>query len=605
MVRLLLYFLTILLVASGLAWLADRPGSLVINWQGYDIDTSVFVAAVLLTAAIAAGVFLWSVIRTIWNSPATLGNRIVRRRQKRGLEALSSGMIAVGAGDKVLASRYAAQARKTLPHEPLTQLLRAQAAELSGDRATTRRIYEAMLASPETEQLGLRGLYLEANREGETIAAQQFAERALKANPRLDWSAESLFEIQCKQKDWEAALETLTTGKRSGTIAKNGLDRKRAVLLTALAVDEEEADPDKALSRALEANSLAPDLVPSACVAGRILAARGNTAKAAKVLQRTWARTPHPDIAEVYAYARIGDSTRDRLDRVRQLAALNPQSIESPIAVARTAIDARLFPEAKKALEPLLPDRLTHRVAMLLAQAEAGDSGDKGKIREWLARAANAARDPVWIADGVISNHWEPISPVDGRLDAFQWRVPTEMVDQAGIELDASRLEALLALEGPLKDSAGDDDDRPDRGSTAHDDADIIDAEAVTVAPNRANTGKTPAAEDLKPAPSEKSASAAAPVAEPAEAGSNAGSDPEPALPSPPTAATANTDAKASSQPAPSPSAKPAPADAAARSTPPEARIFVTPPAPDDPGPDTGAEDNVTALPLRPYRAAH
>ena len=31
-----------------------------------------------------------------------------------------------------------------------------------------------MLASPETEQLGLRGLYLEAEREGETEAAAQF-----------------------------------------------------------------------------------------------------------------------------------------------------------------------------------------------------------------------------------------------------------------------------------------------------------------------------------------------------------------------------------------------------------------------------------------------
>ena len=37
----------------------------------------------------------------------------------------------------------------------------------TGDRATARRIFEAMLASPDTEQLGLRGLFLEAQREGE------------------------------------------------------------------------------------------------------------------------------------------------------------------------------------------------------------------------------------------------------------------------------------------------------------------------------------------------------------------------------------------------------------------------------------------------------
>jgi len=160
MVRLVAYLLTIALIATGLAWLADRPGTLQIAWQGYDIETSVFRAVVLLAAAVAAIGLLWSVFRAVWNSPAAVGDRMVKRRQKKGLDALSSGLIAVGAGDAALASRFALQARKSLPHEPLTHLLRAQSAELAGDRATARRIYEAMLASPETEQLGLRGLSL-------------------------------------------------------------------------------------------------------------------------------------------------------------------------------------------------------------------------------------------------------------------------------------------------------------------------------------------------------------------------------------------------------------------------------------------------------------
>ena len=99
MVRLIAYLLTIALFAAGLSWLADRPGTLQVVWQGYDIETSVFRAVVLLAAAVASIVFLLSVLRAIWNSPAVIGHRIVRRRQKKGLEALSSGLIAVGAGD--------------------------------------------------------------------------------------------------------------------------------------------------------------------------------------------------------------------------------------------------------------------------------------------------------------------------------------------------------------------------------------------------------------------------------------------------------------------------------------------------------------------------
>src|SRR5215218_3287303 len=32
--------------------------------------------------------------------------------------------------------------------------------------------------------------------------------------------------------------------------------------------------------------------------------------------------------------------------------------------------------------------------------------------------------DPVWTADGYVSDRWRPVSPVSGRLDAFQWQTP-------------------------------------------------------------------------------------------------------------------------------------------------------------------------------------
>ncbi|NGP16653.1 hypothetical protein [Devosia aurantiaca] len=59
-----------------------------------------------------------------------------------------------------------------------------------------------------------------------------------------------------------------------------------------------------------------------------------------------------------------------------------------------------------------------------MAEIEEGQSSDQGKAREWLARAMRAPRDPAWTADGIISDEWEPLSPVTGRLDAFEWKVP-------------------------------------------------------------------------------------------------------------------------------------------------------------------------------------
>ena len=212
MIRIVAFLVVILAAAAGLHWLADRPGTIVVEWQGYVAETSVFRAFVILVLAMGLVMLAWAALRALWSSPAAVGRSSTGGGSERGLDALSSGMIAIGAGDGALAIRYAGQARKSLPNEPLTHLLRAQTAQLAGDRATSRRIFEAMLSSPDTEQLGLRGLFLEAEREGEREAARQFAERALKLNPKLAWPVEALFDLQCQAEDWQGALDTLAIG---------------------------------------------------------------------------------------------------------------------------------------------------------------------------------------------------------------------------------------------------------------------------------------------------------------------------------------------------------------------------------------------------------
>jgi HemY protein len=446
MLRLVLFLASILAAAAGLHWLADRPGALTLSWQGYVVETSAFRAVILLSVLVAASILGWGLFRRLWKSPAVIGQIFTRRRERRGLDAISSGMIAIGSGDKSLATRAAVQARKSLPNEPLTHLLRAQAAQLQGDTATSRRIYEAMLASPDTEQLGLRGLYLEAQRVGEDEAAQQFAGRALKLNPKLEWPAASLFDLQCKSRDWVGALETLSLAKKHGQIDKKIADRRRAVLLTAQAQMSEDEHPDQALALASEAHGLAPDLIPAAAIAGRVLAARGQTPKAAKIIQRTWKAAPQPDLAVAYAYARPGDSQSDRLQRIRQLAATTPGNVEGAVAIATIAVESRDWDSAKAALAPLLEKNLTQRVCMLMARIEGEGFKDAGRVREWLARAVHAQRDPVWTADGMVAEQWAPVSPVTGALDAFEWRVPVSTLETPEAAVITQRMEDLIKL---------------------------------------------------------------------------------------------------------------------------------------------------------------
>lgn len=571
MLRLVVYLLGVAILATALAWLADRPGDLVLTWQGYQLQTSVFRAVVLLSLLLGTGIVAWAIFRQVWRSPAVVGRFFTRRRQERGLDALSGGMIAVGAGDSDLATRFALQARRTLPNEPLTHLLRAQAAQLAGDRTTSRRIFEAMLGSPDTEQLGLRGLFLAAEQAHEPIAARQFAERAFKLNPKLGWPTHALFELQCMASDWRGALETLGAARKHGHIDRGTADRRRAVLLTAQAQDLEDSSIDHALTLSNEAHTLAPGLIPAGAIAGRILASRGSTAKAAKVLEKTWKLAPHPDLALAYAFARPGDSPRDRLDRIQRLARSTPHSIEGPIAVATTAIDARDWETARKALAPLLETQLTQRVCTLMARIEGEEHNDAGRVREWLARAVNAPRDPAWTADGIVSDHWAAISPVTGALDAFQWKVPVESVDKGDQDLLAAKLEEFVALGA-----------RPETAIEAKPvSASPEPVEATVVIPPKEQTAATQthaaSKEAAKAAARPEGAVPATTVEVTKTAPAQARPNPETQTAPPPATFAGTKDAKVDATPT-----KRAPSRGITETP----RMFVPPRAPDDPGPD-------------------
>ncbi|MCS0497402.1 heme biosynthesis protein HemY [Ancylobacter sp. MQZ15Z-1] len=444
MIRLVVYLLILAGIAFGVAWLADRPGTIAMDWQGWHIETSVLVAASGLLVLVAAVILLWSLLRLIVRSPDMIAGSYRQRRRNRGWAAISRGLVAVGSGDTLGAKRAANDAQRLLGQEPLTHLLTAQAAQLSGDAAGAEATFRAMTETTSTRMLGLRGLHVEARRRGDANAALMAAEEAARYEPGLAWAADAVIEARCHAGDFAGALAVLEREAAHGGLDRAAHRRRRAVLLAAQAQALELADPAVAREKAVEATRLAPTLVPAAEAAGRLLGANGDTRKAAKVLETAYAATPHPDLADAYLHLRPGDSSRERLKRMRTLTARMPAHAESALALARAALDAQEFDVARTSLGPLLGEP-SQRTCLLMAELEAAENGDVGKAREWTARAVRAPRDPAWVADGVVAENWGPVSPVTGKLDAFEWRLPPGVAATPLLENEADRVKAAIA----------------------------------------------------------------------------------------------------------------------------------------------------------------
>jgi HemY protein len=260
----------------------------------------------------------------------------------------------------------------------------------------------------------------------------------------------------------------------------------------------------------MEAVKLAPTLVPAAVLASKYESEAHQVRRSMRLVETAWLAQPHPDLADAYAHVKLGDAARQRLVRVETLAAKAPGHIEGALAIARAAIDAAEFGKARTALEPFITAP-TQRVAMLMAELERIEHGDSGRARAWTLRAVRALHDPAWTADGYVSDRWRPVSPVTGRLDAFQWLTPVASLpsDKSGAIEPSPFEEAMLAaphravvLEPPAADS------EPEAEPAAAQD----NAPRVTIEPAPIEAAPVAAAPAVTPAPSPPPSAESAPA---------------------------------------------------------------------------------------------
>ena len=447
MIRFLVLVGLFFAIVFGFEWLKDAPGELALTVGGTTYAVGLARAALAFGVVVIVAVFVLWLLRLVLRAPRKTIDAWTGRRTEKGRSALSQGLLAIAAGDVRTAERAALEAAKRSPDMALMHLLQAQTAQSKGDHEAARQAFAAMLEWPATRIVGLRGLHIEAERAGDHVAARHYAQEAHGIFSGAPWASRALLRYQTGDGDWAGALGTLAAAADKKVVDKKTARRQRAVILAARAMEAEDGDPETAKQAALEAHNIEPGLVPAAVVAGRVLTRLGEVRRATKVLEAAWKANPHPEIADAYAHVKPGDSARDRLKRMETLARLSPQADEGRMALARAAMEARGWAQARETLIPLVRTRPTQGALLLMAEIEEGEHGDHGRAREWVSRAVHAPRDPAWVADGMVLQGWTPVSPISGLIDAVEWKVPAEQLGgPPAIEIDDAALEPVVLL---------------------------------------------------------------------------------------------------------------------------------------------------------------
>lgn len=394
---------------------------------------AVWVGLKLLTFCVATFKFL--------NGDETAISRYFdRNRERKGYEALSEGMMALASGEGHLAMTKAARADKYLQQPQLTNLLTAQAAEMTGDRKTAEETYKKLLTDEKTRFVGVRGIMKQKLNEGDTDTAMALAQKAFALKPKHEETQDILLRLQAEKSDWAGARKTLGAKLKSGSLPRDVHKRRDAVLALSEARDIlGEGKTIEAREAAIEANRLSPDLIPAAIMAARGYIGEGNARYATRVLMKVWNAQPHPDIAAAFAEIAPDETAQERLKRFTKLTKTSAGHSETKMLMAELHISAEDFPAAKRALGDLVETEPTARNLTIMAAIERGEGADDSVVRGWLTKALTAPRGPQWICDNCQHIHatWAATCDNCGSFDTLAWKTPpaSEVAMPAGTEM--------------------------------------------------------------------------------------------------------------------------------------------------------------------------
>ncbi|MDE2913978.1 MAG: heme biosynthesis protein HemY [Paracoccaceae bacterium] len=427
-----------LLLVVAVAWatgLVMEVGDVVrLSFGGREYSMTSAMAVFSLFASLAG---LWlllllfglasAVLRFLSGDETAISRYFDRNRERRGFEALSRGMVALAVGEEREATAQAVRAERDLNRPQLTDLVNAQAAELSGDRGRAARYYKRLLGSRATRVIGIRGLMRQRLEDGDPETALRLAEKAQELRPNHEETLTTLLTLQLDQEEWAGARKTIQASAKAKRLPKAVARRREAVVMLADARKRLEAgDIVGAASAAREANRLAPALIPAAVLAAEMESDKGNTRRAESILRKAWSANPHPDLAAAFAGIRPDETPADRLKRFQPLLKLNPSFEETRLLGAELRLAADDVPGARRALGPLSEETPTVRSLAIMGAVARGEGASEHVVRGWLTRALNAPGGPRWTCENCSHVHtsWRPVCETCKAFDTLGWKPP-------------------------------------------------------------------------------------------------------------------------------------------------------------------------------------
>lgn len=387
------------LIALAAAWLSNNPGSLQLEWIGYSVRTSV--AVVIATVIIVYAVFYVFLAKPVllltqkisyWLGADKRAQKMAKSKIEKEVDRytlLGKGLTALAAGDIDAAEKLSGRIKKSfVDDETKITVFQAQLAEAKNNTAEAMRLYTQLSNDPETHLLGMRGKIRLYRLTGNIAKALELCSELLTMKNPPAWVLSEGFELQIQEKQWKPAIVTLEKAYKQNLFDKLTAKRlKASVLLEQAAGTADPAEKEKLIR---EAHDTDETFVRAAIQTAELDVKAGQIKKARRLLQKLWKISPSWAVYEVYLTLTAKESSIEAVKDVEELIAENPKAAINDLIFADCSLKARLWGQAKTAVNKFLAQHPDSKRALIMAEEIASYNQDEKAAEEYRAKASKA-----------------------------------------------------------------------------------------------------------------------------------------------------------------------------------------------------------------------
>lgn len=362
-------FLTRLILISALfLWLNYNPGTLVINWLGYEIETTIaFVLfllflVLLLSAVISSG---WQGILWVFKQILSVGSNLKNDPHKILAQAFS----AIEFGNFKEAQQLAKESMNLNADSALPAIALLKASQSLQDKKAESLALAHLKKFEEFTAMAWYDEIESALKSKRIDLAKKLISSSSKTQNDQAWFSKQSLKVFIASEEWQNALDTLKVCQKKGGFTKEECDQIYGFLWYKLSCEKSIPEGEK-LSRMEKSYTYDPHFLENILSLSRTLSIKKDKRAAQTLLEKAWSENPSWPIAEVYCEILAKNAQPlVRAQQARQLYDLLPDHPVSQLILITYFIQAKLWGEAKRVLS-LLPKNVPEALVLKAALAK-------------------------------------------------------------------------------------------------------------------------------------------------------------------------------------------------------------------------------------------